>query len=137
MWFTTMQDYINAKKCVKKLWKNMWDWTYLVEKGRWLLIQEWEYYLSAWRFTNLKINQRVCRLCAVDKVEDEFHFIFHCAIYEPTRREFFNRVANNIEGFWSMSDLDKLKLFNTEYVRQLCKISCHNYPRENESWIQG
>ena len=72
-------------------------------------------------FTYLKIEQRLCQLCYTDKVEDEIYFIFHCPMYESTRWIFFNNVANDVEDFWNMSNFDKLRLFNTEYVCQFAK----------------
>ena len=74
------------------------------------------------RFTNLKINERICQFCNLREIEDEIHFIFDCELYTPTRQDFFNKIAIEVDDFYNMNNLDRLKLFNTSYVRQFAKF---------------
>ena len=73
------------------------------------------------RFTNMKINERVCQMCNSGLIEDETHFIFNCTLYDSSRKDFFRKIELKCENFKNMNDLEKLKIFNSQYVRQFAK----------------
>ena len=37
------------------------------------------------RFRNQPIEQRICNLCELNEIEDEFHFLFKCTLYNDCR----------------------------------------------------
>ena len=47
------------------------------------------------RFRNLDVNERICEVCNIDLVEDEFHFICVCNVYSEYRETLFNKVENS------------------------------------------
>lgn len=38
------------------------------------------------RFYNIHRNERVCKLCSLSQIEDEFHFILICPFYKEIRK---------------------------------------------------
>ena len=55
------------------------------------------------RWNNIQRDQRRCKNCAMDKVEDENHFLFECQMHQKTRREFFDTIKQNMNMDLSLS----------------------------------
>ena len=55
------------------------------------------------RFQNLPCEQRICQLCDLHKVEDEFHFIMECIIYQDLRNTLFFQAQNKNAEFNDLS----------------------------------
>ena len=49
----------------------------LIETGRW---------------NNIQRDQRICKNCTMDKIEDENHFLFECKMYTHDREELYNFI---------------------------------------------
>lgn len=50
---------------------------------------------------------RLCTRCDMNEVEDEFHFLTKCKLFEKERAELFKKVTLKNENFWSLSLNDK------------------------------
>ena len=57
------------------------------------------------RFRNLPCEQRICQICDMNKVEDEFHFIMECPIYQFLRDRLFNHAQNLNNEFNDLPDV--------------------------------
>ena len=44
------------------------------------------------RWEKEQLADRVCKLCATGKVEDELHFLLNCYVFERFRRNLFSRI---------------------------------------------
>ena len=42
------------------------------------------------------VENRLCRFCKSNKIEDEPHFILHCPFYNDLRNALFSNLDNNI-----------------------------------------
>jgi hypothetical protein len=42
-------------------------------------------HIETGRYTNTRVNERLCMLCEQNEVDDEFHVIMHCDMYEDIR----------------------------------------------------
>ena len=42
------------------------------------------------RYLDLEINQRVCSMCNLNDIEDEFHFILRCPADNDLRKKYLN-----------------------------------------------
>ena len=67
------------------------------------------------RYTGIPEEQRLCVVCDLGVVEDEFHFMFHCPLYNNLRLSLFEKMQDkNPDLFW-MSECHMLNwLFNKE-----------------------
>ena len=45
------------------------------------------------------ISERICKLCKLDLVEDEIHFLCNCSAYNIERQTIFASVIANIPNF--------------------------------------
>ena len=45
------------------------------------------------------VSERICKLCKLDQVEDEIHFLCNCSAYNTERQTFFASVIANIPNF--------------------------------------
>ena len=54
-------------------------------------------------------HNRICTLCNLNSVEDEFHFIMECPFYSTLRINLLN-VFSDIYNLNSMSNIDIFKL---------------------------
>jgi len=74
---------------------------------------EWderEIEIESGRWGNVNLDNRLCKLCDCHAIEDEFHFIFHCPAYQDTRTSFFDLMSENVENFFNLNDVDKMKI---------------------------
>ncbi len=56
-------------------------------------------------------------------VEDEYHFIFHCSLYNNIRDQFLQHVGNTILNINEKNEIDKIKMFlSKEYVGYSAKM---------------
>ena len=86
--------------------------------------------LETGRFTNVKVENRICTLCNVNKVETEVHFLLSCKHYQQQRSDLFNSI--NTAGFsYSLAD-NFIKLCN-DYPRKLSKYIVTIWERRKTS----
>ena len=45
-------------------------------------------YVEQRRYRNIQCNDRICSFCNLDKVEDEYHFILVCPLYNVLRKTY-------------------------------------------------
>ncbi len=63
-------------------------------------------------------------MCDSLVVEDEFHFIFHCSLYNNIRDLFLQHVGNTILNINEKNKIDKIKMFmSKEFVGYFAKIT--------------
>ena len=67
------------------------------------------------RYKGIPEEQRLCVLCDLNVVEDEYHFLFHCPVYCELRNCLFEKIQlKNPDLFW-LSEGEMLRwLFNEE-----------------------
>ena len=59
------------------------------------------------RFRGLQIADRQCLLCE-EGIEDEIHFLFHCAAFRVERETFFGQMLRKNDEFLNMNSWQKL-----------------------------
>jgi len=74
------------------------------------------------RFRNVKIEERLCKLCTLNVTEDESHFIFECPFYNEYREDFFLHVTNSRNDYVYLCYEDQLSVLFTEYPRKFAKF---------------
>ena len=52
------------------------------------------------RWKGLKREQRICRQCSSNQIEDEKHFLLFCIKYKAIRDDFFSKIKNISLGKW-------------------------------------
>ncbi len=62
-------------------------------------------------------------MCNSLVVEDEYHFIFHCPLYNNIRDQFLQHGGNTILNINEKNEIDKIKMFmSEEFVGYFAKI---------------
>lgn len=88
------------------------------------------------RFKGIPEEQRICEFCELNAIEDEFHFLFYCPLYEVLRMNLFESMQKkNPDLFWK-GDGDILSwLFENEifvlsnYIEKAWHLrQCKLYP---------
>ena len=57
------------------------------------------------------LDLRVCKQCNSNQVEDEFHFIAQCPLYNNLRDKLFLDICNTTNSKWKLDSLDPNKRF--------------------------
>ena len=70
------------------------------------------------RFIGKKLEDRLCTLCHSQAVESEFHFIFHCDLYDVER----NALLSDMDIDNAASDGKRLQYLCLLYPRKLAKF---------------
>lgn len=81
------------------------------------------------RYGNVPLNNRLCPLCSLNVVEDEFHFLCVCPIYNEFREALYNHISLSNEHFRNMPDDVK---FITIMASDQRKLATYIY----ESWCK-
>ncbi len=75
------------------------------------------------RWGSIPLEDRICKMCDSLVVEDEYHFIFHCSLYNNIRDQFLQHVGNTILNINEKNEIDKMKMFmSKEFVGYFTKI---------------
>ena len=70
------------------------------------------------RFVGKPVAERLCKVCNTINVEDEFHFLFSCCMYQRERSNYYVENIENIEDFMLMEDGDKVRyMLQKEHVK--------------------
>ena len=60
-------------------------------------------------FRKLRPEERLCEICNCNEIEDEIHFVCHCAKYAERRNELYDIVQQKTPDFVSLNDTQKFK----------------------------
>ena len=64
------------------------------------------------------IAHRVCKVCNTQCVEDEFHFLFSCCMYQMERSAYYLENIEEIGNFMLLNDPDKVKyMLDKEHIK--------------------
>ena len=67
--------------------------------------------LETGRYENIPESERLCPYCRAF-VEDEFHVMLNCSLYENERRSLLLKANEINSEFYNFNDCDKMKFFN-------------------------
>ena len=59
------------------------------------------------RFKSEPIEERICKLCDINAVEDEMHMLCLCDLYSDTRHIMYNNVTQRCDNFNNLNVVDK------------------------------
>ncbi len=68
-------------------------------------------------FPKTAIEDRICNHCDLNKVEDEYHFVMECALYNTQRLKFLSNIGNMLNCIDGMSMYDNYFLVGYECFR--------------------
>jgi len=97
------------------------------------------------RFNNKLIyvppELRICENCSLNKIEDEFHFLLECPLYEDLRVKLFTSISGNNKYFCQYSHGQKfIWIMTTEEVNDLNQLGdflCDAFRVRTETQNQG
>ena len=72
------------------------------------------------RFCNLELGQRICQMCD-NAIEDEFHLLCICPIYQNLRENLYSLYYNICNDFIDLSDDQKFVYMLKQPIRNLIK----------------
>ena len=79
-------------------------------------------HIETGRYVNTPVEERFCFCCDLGKIEDEFHFMFDCPLYNNIRNDVFSKIAVDRPDFFNLGNVDKLKILMNLFPRQLAKF---------------
>ena len=60
------------------------------------------------RFRNISVNERICKFCVDNVIEDEMHFLCCCNVYADARKILYDSVESRCTHFGNMNNVEKL-----------------------------
>ena len=76
-------------------------------------------------------NERLCKFCNSNSMEDECHFILHCSLYNDLRESTFNDIFSGNELI-DMTNDEKIIFLMTNYPRKLAKYTVKAFRHRRE-----
>ena len=77
--------------------------------------------MDRYKHPRIPPEQRLCILCNHNEVEDEFHFIMRCSLYDDIR----SNLLSTIREMFNLNNMDNIDTFNL-------LMSVNNYDSVNE-----
>ncbi|KAL4222869.1 hypothetical protein ACF0H5_018909 [Mactra antiquata] len=78
------------------------------------------------RCRNIDKNLRLCKLCNMNQIESEYHFLLICPIYNELRKKYLHKY------FYTWPNLNKFRiLLNTTNCRKIIKLASFIYSATN------
>ena len=65
-------------------------------------------YIETGWYKNIPRNERLCKNCSANEIEDEAHFLIKCDKLNNKREELFNLVSSKVKNFTKLSNNQKL-----------------------------
>ena len=59
------------------------------------------------RHYNMKVDDRICKFCSLNAIEDEKHFVMHCHLYEGLRHKLMDTILTLCPHFNQLSSVDQ------------------------------
>ena len=78
--------------------------------------------IESGRFHNVTRRNRICNLCQLQDIEDEFHFILKCPIYNEYRQKFVKRYYRTRPSVFKLT-----QLLSTNNGKELNKLGKYLY----------
>ena len=69
--------------------------------------------IEAGRYSNTKAEDRLCTVCDLSKIENEFHLLYHCPFYDDLRNEFYDKISHPCQVNFSNLNLTS-ELFRSD-----------------------
>ena len=79
-------------------------------------------HIETGRFRNTKLENRLCSLCQLNEIEDEYHFLFSCSLYENARTNFVDKIKSENTEFENLDITSKLKVMFNMFPRCTSKF---------------
>lgn len=76
-------------------------------------------HIQTGRYVGLDEQARICQMCDLNEIENEYHFVLYCPSYWKIREELFNNI--NYIDMLDMNDSQLMKCLFEKYVFKLAK----------------
>ncbi len=63
------------------------------------------------RWQSKPVEERISKVCESGEVENEFHFIFSCTLYNNIRATFVQNIGNIIPNIMELNEVSQIKTF--------------------------
>ena len=68
------------------------------------------------RYNKTGRNERFCKKCNTDEIENEMHFLLLCNHFETDRKHILDLVAGEVKNFHTLSCENNFVLMNNENI---------------------
>ncbi len=83
------------------------------------------------RWQNKPVEERMCKVCESGEVENEFHFIFSCTLYNNIRATFLQNIDNIIPNIKELNEASQIKTFiSKDFVCLFTKLICDMFKKK-------
>ena len=85
------------------------------------------------RYRNIPLENRLCRACNDDIVEDEIHFLCQCTKYAENRNNLYAQAAHLDPYFYSLDDIDKFVFLMSNCQKSVSKFLINSVTKRSKS----
>ena len=71
------------------------------------------------RHCNIKVEDRLCKHCNYDTIENEMHFLLECPKYKTLREIMLNKVESSYCNFGQLNHIDQFRLIMTSTLEDI------------------
>ena len=70
------------------------------------------------RYVGLEEDERICQMCELNEIENEYHFVLYCPFYCKVREELFNSI-----NYVHMLDTSDSQLINCLFEKHVFRMA--------------
>ncbi len=76
--------------------------------------------LEAGGFNDTAEEDRLCLLCDLGEIEDEFHFLFCCPVYDDLREIIFTKMLSVVVDFSWLAEYETFEFHSVALIKLSC-----------------
>ena len=62
------------------------------------------------RHSKSPLDERICKACSLNEIEDEVHFLYNCTAYSSIRNTLFDDISSEVAHFNTLTQEGQLKI---------------------------
>ena len=74
------------------------------------------------RYTNTEIQNRLCKFCLLNDIEDEIHLLLQCTYYNDFRNDLYTLAYETYPEFYTLDLIDKFVFLLANMQRQVANF---------------
>ena len=83
------------------------------------------------RYVGERPEGRLCKICSINSIESETHFLLHCNHYADFRQTLFS-YAERTEGSQTLTDIEKANVLMSSYPGQTAKYILNAFNKRKQ-----
>ena len=93
-------------------------------------------FVETGRYINVPLEDRICKLCSCNEIEDECHFLIFCPLYSDFRNILYENACSDIDNFESYNGVNKFVVLMQKCQKAVSQFVTKAYQKRSSIVFQ-